>query len=649
MATPFANAGRGAAPPATPYYRQYIPPQQTSHRVGPTVTDDYERWYTETNPSNRMLLSLRSGITLEIAWALDRLYRLCDNEQFVLTAIPGLADALFDWPEWYVARGNKDTEQFNLFSSSKDEDRKRRHALESLFILRNCSSNEPNAQELASHPRTMPLVLNALHNLDPDMDMNVEFVLHSIELLQAISSSLILPSATSPPHTDPLAPLQNITANSSNRSLIIAALVTINLLFSNPANLSRLNANSPALSASIRYLPLFVDKPLVEACLTYMYTHLSHPPMVKAFLLHPVMPSTVRLLVSLLVSEQIEEPVSVDISGSVYTVPALTVTTQDHNLTKEEMDTLLPMPEPQRCYEWMKTMFVAKPEGELTQVDFWNLYKDVFTPHHDRYPLLVASDVIKNVTVVFPQAQAMVLPGPAQRFIVRGVDRRKDTSTTKEFKCHWERDQCTAPPFDSPGEVYDHLLEHLSAYEGSELPCLWSSCPVPTMSKTLLRPHILTHLSTSQYSEKHPSQDDMITMTSDMYPYPSPDPTTRPPPPPRYTAVTYRRPMMDPPTTSLTALLCIRILFRASFVSSDPAPRVDADHFGFPGVVEDDDEPAEEDFTGPDSDREGERRGRKAFVSVRRLLEDVQMRDEALMSWIVEMIDAGISGTAADI
>ncbi len=72
-------------------------------------------------------------------------------------------------------------------------------------------------------------------------------------------------------------------------------------------------------------------------------------------------------------------------------------------------------------------MFIGKPDGELTQVDFWNLYKDVFAPHQDKYPLLVASDVIKNVNLVFPEAQAMVLQDPVQRFIVRGVDRRKDT------------------------------------------------------------------------------------------------------------------------------------------------------------------------------------------------------------------------------
>jgi chromatin structure-remodeling complex subunit RSC9 len=93
----------------------------------------------------------------------------------------------------------------------------------------------------------------------------------------------------------------------------------------------------------------------------------------------------------------------------------------------------------------------------------------------------------------------------------------------------------------------------------------------------------------------------------------------------------------------------MRILFRTSFASSDVAPRVDADHFGFPGVVEDDPDDSEgldlADGGVQGDEREGERRGRKAFVGVRRLLEGVRIRDEALMGWVTEMVDAGTTGT----
>jgi len=71
----------------------------------------------------------------------------------------------------------------------------------------------------------------------------------------------------------------------------------------------------------------------------------------------------------------------------------------------------------------------------------------------------------------------------------------------------------------------------------------------------------------------------------------------------------------------------------------------DADHFGFPGFVEDVEGNDEDQENVVGSEKEGERRGRKAFVGVRRLMEEVQMRDETLMSWIAEMVDAGITGT----
>ena len=290
-------------------------------------------------------------------------------------------------------------------------------------------------------------------------------------------------------------------------------------------------------------------------------------------------------------------------------------------------------------------MFVAKPDSELTQVDFWNLYKDAFTPYAEQYPLLVASDVIKNVNSVFPQAQAMVLQGPVPRFIVRGVDRRKDTIANERFKCNWDRSQCTKLLFSSPGELYEHILEHITTTEPPEPQCLWSTCTQAVASIAALRSHVLTHLSGSQAPSKHPSQSDTITLPSENSPYPTETPTSRPPPPPPSTIITYERPLVDPPSNALTALLCIRILFRTSFASADAAPRADADHFGFPGVVEEQEDQETDMVTGEleDSEREGERRGRKTFAVVKRLLEGVRIRDEVLMGWIYEMVDVGTS------
>ncbi|KAK0233650.1 hypothetical protein IW262DRAFT_1305065 [Armillaria fumosa] len=644
MSASYASTSR-STPVASSFYRPPYATVQSPMQRAPIVTDDYERWYTEQVPNNRMALSLQSGIEGEVGWALDRLCRLCHNEQFQLKVIPGIIDGLFIWPEWYVLEGHRLFNSNNtIFAVPRDMEAKRRHAIESLFVLRNCALHEQDCQELVHHSHSLPLIYSAFNNLDPQADDNTEFLLHATDFLHSISAHYTAPASVVSITKAVLSPLGTIASTSSNRPSIIAALTALSQLIENPHTATLLSPDSPVLAASLRFLPLFGDKPLVETCLNYLYAHLSHYAMAKAFLLHPDMPSILRILINLLIQEQVEETVTMDITGAVRTVPSqASVTTQDHDLSQEELEQLLPLPEPERCYEWMKTMFIGKPDGELTQVDFWNLYKDVFAPHQDKYPLLVASDVIKNVNLVFPEAQAMVLQDPVQRFIVRGVDRRKDTLVAEKLKCQWDRGQCTTPPFSSLNDLYEHLLDHLKTAEGPEYPCLWSSCPNPPVPKASLRSHVLTHLSRKYTPERHPSQSDTITLSvgTTSPAYPAGNPITRTPPPPRSTTINYRRPLVDPPSSSLTALLCIRILFRTSFASADEAPRIDEDHFGFPGIVEEVVEDIEDvviaNRASKDREKEGERRGRRAFINVRQLMEGVRIRDENLMGWITEM------------
>ncbi len=98
-------------------------------------------------------------------------------------------------------------------------------------------------------------------------------------------------------------------------------------------------------------------------------------------------------------------------------------------------------------------MFEPSSQGELTQVEFWNLYKDLFSQYQERCPPLVASEVIKYVSVVFSQAQAMVLPGPPQKFVIRGVTRRQDKVTENKYRCYWDHSQCPAAPLASTQEL----------------------------------------------------------------------------------------------------------------------------------------------------------------------------------------------------
>lgn len=319
-------------------------------------------WYAEPSPNNRMVLALRCGIPEEISWALDRLLRICSNEKFFLTAIPGLTDALFEWPEWFVehgvwdgtpGHGKRSPELESLFGLPSDLELKRRHALEAVCIFRTATANnDTNVQELVQNSRTRKLILFALHKVKPTSDAHTEFLVNILEIFQDIAGSLSLPPPKAHLLANPVPPILDILATSFNRTLINASLSVLTTLFSNPTNVGHLSSDSSALTAAIRYLPLFGDKRLVDVCLNYLYAHLGHPAMAKAFLVHPQMPSTIKLLIVFLLSQQVEETVNVDICPPAVTAPIAHWDTVDFELSKAELDNLAALPEPDRCYEW---------------------------------------------------------------------------------------------------------------------------------------------------------------------------------------------------------------------------------------------------------------------------------------------------------
>ena len=204
---------------------------------------------------------------------------------------------------------------------------------------------------------------------------------------------------------------------------------------------------------------------------------------------------------------------------------------------------------------------------------------------------------------------------------------------------------CASNPFYSPEDLHKHVKTHLDQISISgtqEYSCLWASCQHSALSPEDLVPHVWTHLALRQTE----TLVGHVTLATDTEPYPNPKPTERPAPPPQEVLVRVPSPVCDPPSGALTALLILRTLFRASFASCEDAPRADADHFGFPGMVEEnDDQERNTDLAMSDTDKEGEKRGRLAFMCVRHLMERVHIRDPVLMSWITEMVDAGFSGS----
>jgi chromatin structure-remodeling complex subunit RSC9 len=299
-----------------------------------------------------MVLSLRSGITKEVEWALDRLVRLSHNEQFSLKSMPGLLDALFEWPYHYISSVKSGTHYPEvMFAVPLEEKQSRRFGLTSLFVLKNASVNDVNARELAKHPRTVSLVYSALMGLQPDQDSDIEFLVNSIEIFQTIAHLLFFPTPAL--LTTIIQRLETIVEGTSNRSLLICCISAITSVMQYTRNLSLFNTeSSPSFEASIRCLPLVVDVPLLSTCLEYLYVRLSHPPLLRAFLLHPSLANTLKILCTIIIATQELEDAALDVVLPTETLSTPEPERPNYEMTPEEMSRLSNLAEPQRSYDW---------------------------------------------------------------------------------------------------------------------------------------------------------------------------------------------------------------------------------------------------------------------------------------------------------
>ncbi|KAG8954927.1 Chromatin structure-remodeling complex protein rsc9 [Tulasnella sp. 424] len=633
----------------------------------PPVADGHEQWYIDESPKNRMVLALLSGIDEEISWSLFRLGHLSfqHGHRFFLKPLFGLTDALMEWPMWWVNENGGLPLKDNLLEGAgsltevwaipPETAKKRKHALESLLIIRNASLETANAAYLVGNRRTVPL-LTGLKTL-PHTPLNAEFIGYLAEIFQAIAGHLVLPGTKKDKPTVPLKEITELVATTKDRSLIISLLSGLATLYQHAHNSASISPTSPALDASIRYLPLTFDGPLLAACLDYLFAHLSTPLTAKAFLHHKELANTIKCLVALLLSEQVGQPRQHPLTAAVATAPQ-EPSVPVYQLTTDELQNLVNTPEPQRCMDWLRRMYVPAPGQDEIQGSIWLLYRDTFTPYLEQTlsigGLANAADFIKKIMEVFPTAQAIVDPGPPQRYIIRGIKRRLQEGA---FKCRWVRGACNAPAFQTVEDLYNHLLTHLNEVGG----CEWATCQygqAGSVPLERLKPHALTHLPSPTPVRRDPAQQpETITLPTPGYPHPTLNPTERPPPPPPNPVLNYTVPATSPPSTSLTALLVLRILFRTSFPDSGPAPPVsDENRFGFPmppaltGEIQElqkeirDAQVKEgEESAGAESERIGERNGRRAFERVASELAMLQLADESLVGWVDEM--NGVLGT----
>ncbi|MCO5589594.1 hypothetical protein L7F22_043562 [Adiantum nelumboides] len=175
---------------------------------------------------------------------------------------------------------------------------------------------------------------------------------------------------------------------------------------------------------------------------------------------------------------------------------------RQRRLSKEEWLRQKDLREPERLRTWMRTIYEAKEDGEVTQMEFWTTYSSQFGPYSQLGgpPLLPAAEVIRAVSNIFPGALAMVLPD--KRFIVRGVQPRELEQISK-FECRWK--DCTQSETDTFAAVETHIRKHIVESDASR--CQWAFCTFEVPEKIKdpkrhLQKHAMTHIPDTDEEQK---------------------------------------------------------------------------------------------------------------------------------------------------
>ena len=97
--------------------------------------------------------------------------------------------------------------------------------------------------------------------------------------------------------------------------------------------------------------------------------------------------------------------------------------TEVPRLSRDVVQNLLKIDEPERSSEWLRMCFVSDQSGEMTQISLWQAYQKTFGAFNATHPHLIAGDFIKNVSNTFAGATAQV--AGSNKYVIRGIRPRR--------------------------------------------------------------------------------------------------------------------------------------------------------------------------------------------------------------------------------
>lgn len=277
--------------------------------------------YLEAGPTNRLVLSIRSGNPVDVDFALERLARISgfDPDLLRFTELPGLLVGLIDLVQAFLDTRQRLRIQGQLVLDAlwqgNETQLAHRRALEAALVLRNLALEEANHKTLMASVKVLKLILAGLEEgLQEGSEDLGELQVYLLEILEVLA-----------PHT-PLAPPQGASglaydkyaattrlfptlvalARSKDRALVINAfrcLTALSLNGSSDTVLALVTYESGSeprayphpIQTAIELLPL-ADAELGTVVLDYIYQHTLLPANAVLFAARPDLLQILRLV-----------------------------------------------------------------------------------------------------------------------------------------------------------------------------------------------------------------------------------------------------------------------------------------------------------------------------------------------------------------
>ncbi|OTB02158.1 hypothetical protein M426DRAFT_322868 [Hypoxylon sp. CI-4A] len=385
---------------------------------------------------------------------------------------------------------------------------------EAVLTIRNMVMLVENAIYMAEVCPLKDLLCIILHL--PNLEILVEIKHFALDIAEQVTPWLVLNS------DDPLYRTLLSQLNSTDRGTILTSLRSISRTSMNLEATNRLENVPPMVLQSIMNWLLLNDEELMDACLDFLYQYTAVvanvESLLKAVNMEHVVPHLVRLLAhgaKRVKEDKVLEPEQ-KTPASEEVVP----------LPPDLQESLINTDEPQRCFQWLKSLFEEDADSHITQIAIWQAYQTSFGAlAGGARNMLSAADFIRNVSHVFANARAQIIrrqrADQSDLFIIEGIRARTlpmNPETKEEYSsCRWviAKGPCLKKCnqyFLGGEKMWKHVLTaHLGATIGEDgkiadkevtASCEWEYCtkhsqPTPMKLSELTR-HMKIHFPSSQ-------------------------------------------------------------------------------------------------------------------------------------------------------